>query len=252
MPSDDPKAGELPSSRSEPMTVPKGTTEQSLELLRLLARSPPTSRHRPAKRRQLWLVVLGFFCVALVAGLVAVFDYRTPDSESPQVERAAPSAPVVKPGERAATQHSSELQSVQKAMADCDKEAAQHPESLYLLIIPVSPNTDVARTTAPESEAYQTFFLMTSKATLAGLEDASYTINPRPFIFSIADPTTGQRKNWNLVFGLTKLMHSGPEQFHNFRVGFDPTGRGFGVVWSKTYSRQPSVCYWINVRFRQQ
>ena len=284
------------------MTASKDTTEQSLELLRLLARvkhiplddrqtahsgapfvitenvpetsrtgspdrepsdetsaatssiAPPTSHRHPAKRLYLWLVALSLFGVALVAGLAAVFLYRTPNAvrELPRVERAAPSAPVVKPAVQTATQGLSELQSVQKAMADCDKEAAQNPESLYLLIIPVWPITDVARTTSPESEIYQTFFLMTSKATLAGLEDASHTIDPRPFIFSIVDPTNSERKNWNLVSGLTKLMHNGPEQFHNFRVGFDPTGRGFGHVWSKTYSRQPSVCYWINVRFRPQ
>jgi hypothetical protein len=233
------------------MTASKDTTEQSLELLRLLARvkhiplddrqtahsgapfvitenvpetsrtgspdrepsdetsaatssiAPPTSRHHPAKRLHLLLVALSLFCVALVAGagLIAVFLYRTPKAarniELPRVERAAPSAPVVKPAEQAATQDLSELQSVQKAMANCDKEAAQNPESLYLLIIPVWPNTDVARTTSPESEVYQTFFLMTSKATLAGLEDASYTIDPRPFIFSIVNPTTGERKNLN-------------------------------------------------------
>src|SRR5882672_9092931 len=101
-------------------------------------------------------------------------------------------------------------------MADCDKEAAQNPANLYLLIIPVSPTTDLARATSPEGEAYQTFFLMTSKTTLASLEAASYAIDPRPFIFSLLDPSNGEKKNWNLVSGLTKLTHNRPEQFRNF------------------------------------
>src|SRR5262249_34514291 len=145
---------------------------------------------------------------------------------------------------------SSDLQSVQKAMAECDQEATRNPTSLYLLIIPVLPDTDLTKTTSPEGETYQTYFLMTSKAMLAGLSGTTYVINRRPFVFSISDSTNGQSKSWNMVSGVTKLKHDGPEQFREFRVGFDPTGRGYGLVWSKPYTRQPNVCYWINVRFR--
>ncbi len=230
------------------------------------ASSTTPASHRPAGSMSLWLVALSFSCVALVAGLITTFLYRTPKYgvhiEPPRTVRAAPSAPVAssppaaspapaeKPAEQAITQGTSDLQPVQKAMADCDKEAAQNPDKLYLLIIPVAPITALAQATRPESETYPTFYLMTSKATLSGLENASYSIDSRPFIFSIEDPTSGEGKSWNLVSGLKKIVHNGPERFQNFRVGFDPTGRGFGVVWSSSYARQPGVCYWINTRFR--
>ena len=307
----------MPSSPSDPASVSKDTVEQSLKLLRELARtkdvpqkgvtvtdapstlladvpSTPTTdapsapateaasalatdipsapaadvpsndqetahsdvsstqppSHRLAGGRLLWLVALGFSFV--VAGLITTFLYRAPKSGGPVASSPLPAspAPVEKPAEQASTQGLSDLQSVQKAMAECDNEAAQNPAKLYLLIIPVAPVTALAQATRPEGETYQTFSLMTSKATLSGLENASYAIDPRPFLFSIDDPASGERRTWNLVSGLRKIVHNGPEQFLNFRVGFDPTGRGFGLVWSSSYARQPGTCYWINTRFR--
>ena len=135
-------------------------------------------------------------------------------------------------------------------MTECDRQAAQNPNKLYLLVIPISPNTDGARREAvSQGESYETFYLHTSKTALASLADEAFGIDRLPFTFAITSQSTGDQKNWGLVVGVTQLSHPA-EKFDRFRIGFDVSGRGYGLVWSNSYARQQGACYWINVQFR--
>jgi len=264
------------------MVDSKTDIEPPIDLLRLLARtnaSPP--RHEASEIatdlssqvasdsinvsvksknfvRGAVIAAVGTCVVLSAAFLAAVYAPKiipgivSPTAQDASLERATPPRPGATSDtavNQPSPQISAEIESVQKAMADCDRQAAQDPKTLNLLIIPVSPNTDAALKTTPEGETYQTFFLMTSKATLAGLQDASYRLNGWPFAFSINNQSAGRRKDLNLTSGLTRLSYAA-EGFGKFRVGFDVSGRGYGLVWSNEYSYQPGTCYWINVRFR--
>jgi hypothetical protein len=192
-------------------------------------------------------LALGF--AAALAGAVGLFFYYMTlfiQAPPPQVESAVP-LPETSPSDTAAP---ATAKLVQQAMAECDREAKADPSALYLLLIPIRPNSDSARMTTLPGEAYETFFLVTSQATIEGLQTNSYATDSRPFGFAITDPATKQTKAWNFVTGVTKLIHKVPDGFSDFRVGFDLTGRGHGWQWSGQYSRNPGLCYWVNVHFR--
>jgi hypothetical protein len=189
------------------------------------------------------------FAAALVGAMGAFFYYMTLSIQSPQQVESAVSLPERSLSDAAAP---SAAQLVQQAMAECDREAKADPSALYLLLIPVKPNSESAPPTALPGEAYDAFFLLTSQAAIEGLQTNSYTTDSRAFGFAIADPTTRQTKAWNFVTGVTKLVHKAPDGFSDFRVGFDLTGRGHGWQWSGQYSRNPGLCYWVNVHFRLQ
>lgn len=200
------------------------------------------------KRFRLLIAAFIFGGLFALAGLGAViwFQYPFVHSEqdaAPQAKQEEQPAPPAAPQTSPAP---ADLQFVRKAMADCDREAAQNPNAIYVLLVPLRRNTD--GNTAPPGERYESFVLTTSKAALDGLQDGSYSLNLWRFAFAIVDSANNQTKAWNMVGGVTTLTHSAGG-FSKFRIGFDVAGRGFGMRWSNEYSRQPGTCYWINVQF---
>jgi hypothetical protein len=203
------------------------------------------------KRSRTLIAVIIFGALFAVALLGAVIRFQNPFVES--ARNPAPKAiQEEQPASRAEPQTSpapADLQFVQKAMADCDREAAQDRGTLYLLLIPLRRNTDGGQSTAPPGERYESFFLTTSKAALDGLQEGSYSLNLWPFGFAVIDSANKQTKSWNMVAGVTRLTHSA-DGFSKFQVGFDIASRGYGMRWSNEYSRQTGTCYWINVQFQ--
>jgi hypothetical protein len=199
-----------------------------------------------------WGLVAASLCLAgLLAGLLGFFwywhDIRSPVRTTAPRERIAP--PPVAPAVRAAA---TAAQSVQQAMAACDRDAQADPTALHLLLIPIKPESDAARAEIPAGEVYGTFFLLTSQAALDGLRSGDYAMNGMAFGFAIMDSATLQTRTWNFVAGLTRLTHKDPNGFANFQIGFDQTSRGYGLQWTGQFPRRPGVCYWVNVRFRLQ
>lgn len=258
------------------------TKEDPIEYLRLLARRhavPPGMHEKEPNRSEtqpsqvavhqvqssrssfrLWPVAIAL-CLALAVGIPGILLFLSTRAahkpERPGLPDNLPSM-AAKPGDQTASnapasqavgKSSAESRAVQQAMTDCDREAARNPNDLYLLIVPISPNTDAGRKMVRDGESYETFYLVSSQATLAGLADESFGIDRLPFAFAISNPGTEDRKNWGLIAGVTRL-NSPAEKFGSFRVGFDVSGRGFGLVWSNPYPRQEGLCYWINVQFR--
>ena len=261
------------SANGRPASDADRLEDRTLQLLRQLAlrkdqddavrrvSSPADLEHHPARPEgtgaasenatsgRPWHLIAASLCVAgLLAGLLGFFLYYTRPAvqSTAPAERVAP-PPVASPSDRAAP---TAVQSVRQAMADCDRDAQADPGALHLLLIPIKPDSDSARTEIPPGEAYSSFFLMTSQAALAGLQAGSYVMNAAPFGVAIRDSATNQTRTWNFVVGLTRLTHKDPNGFANFQIGFDLTGRGYDLQWTGQFPRRPGVCYWANVRFR--
>lgn len=145
-----------------------------------------------------------------------------------------------------------DLPAIEKAMADCDDEAAKNPDALYFLIVPaISPTKDY-QTWSPLSvgDIGTSVILLRSKDALDGLRNGSLVLFTGPYKFSIIDSNTDLTHAWPTVTGVTKFAKSDAAAISGFRVRF-----GFSDVVGDTpsnfrFPRDKGVCYWVSALLR--
>lgn len=186
------------------------------------------------------LVVIGFVSSEKL--------YRKEQSEIQASPDALPSSPppdllepLVVPGPTRGRANSN----IQQAMARCDAEAAQDPNSQYFLLTPVLPmNFESATLLLPPGEPHKSFFLIPSQLVLGGLEDGSLELSSRPYAFSLRNSQTGEIQNWRPANGPAQFKLPNAASLSRFQIGL-----GFadaGVEWTGEYDRPTGACYWVN------
>ena len=167
-------------------------------------------------------------------------------TQAPPAEIAA-AAPVPIPVTPAGG--TADIPTIEKAMNDCDDDAARDPDGLYFVVLPVTSPIKNYQPWVRVSvgEIGTSVILLRSKDSLAGLRDGSLNLYGKPYSFSIIDAATEAKHVWNPVTGVAKFsQRAQAAQVESFRVRF-----GFGDFVGDTpsnfrFPRQKGVCYWVS------
>ena len=146
-----------------------------------------------------------------------------------------------------------DLAAIIKNMSDCDAAAAQDPEALYFLILPL-----VAANPADQSWrglALQTvgsdILLLSAKDALDGLRDKKLNLRSGRYTFAVLDTGSGATYAWTSATSVTRLSKAKVGAIKSLRLGFDFSAAQAGSQWSAEFKRDVGACYWVSVLVRQ-
>lgn len=145
-----------------------------------------------------------------------------------------------------------DMPAIEKAMADCDQEAAANPDALYFLIVPaVSPMKDYSHW-APLSvgDIGTSIILLRSKDALDGLRNGSLAVYSGPYRFSIIDSSTEITHDWGPVKGVAKFIKLDAAAIGGFRVRFSFADLVGDSPSNFRFPRDKGVCYWVSALLR--
>jgi hypothetical protein len=175
--------------------------------------------------------------------------HREPSPAAGTAPAASAAAPVLLPK----ADGSIDLPAIEKAMADCDDEAARNQDGLYFLILPLlSPVKNYQPWIAASvGEIGASVILLRSKDAIDGLRDGSLSLYRGAYTFSIIDASTEASHAWTSATGVAKFTKTDAAQVAGFRVRF-----GFADFVGDTpsnfrFPRQKGVCYWVSALLRE-
>ena len=147
---------------------------------------------------------------------------------------------------------SPDLRAIEKAMADCDVDAAKNRDALYFLIVPAVSLTKDYTLWAPLSvgDIGTSVILLRSKDALDGLRNGSLSVYSAPYKFSIINSANETAYDWPKVTGVAKFSKLDAADIAGFRVRF-----GFADFVGDTpsnfrFPRDKGVCYWVSALLR--
>jgi len=182
--------------------------------------------------------------VVFVGGLVAlgVQAFRSNDAaQSPPP--AAGSSTAVDPS----TDSGGDYGWIVKAMAECDEEAKIRLDTMYFLIVPVTPTGTILPgwSPSPISTVGSSAALLTSTDTLIGLRNRVLALYQKPMAFAVSDPATNTVYKWKPAVGVTalKTRESG---LASLTLGFEIPDLAKEIEWGPTINLSKGTCYWIN------
>jgi hypothetical protein len=200
------------------------------------------------------LAVLVFGALAAVLWDITTSQHNAREAHTPAAIQAptAAAVPVPAPSTPAAISDAvaADIQSIIKAMKDCDDEAAKDPDTMYFLVIPLSPAKSSVEEWLAQGESYDSFILLPSKVMVDGLGNRSLVPRPVQYSLSLFDTATRRRYLLGAATGVLKSTQRNAAWLGSFRLGFDLTGTGENPKWSNEFTRRKGVCYWVNVIFR--
>ena len=169
-------------------------------------------------------------------------------------ERFAPSTQMMPPADQATAPVPSsqeppppDVAAVKKAMSDCDAAAAQDPDSLYFLILPLLPTHPGDRDWRPV--ALQTigdaYMLLGANDALDGVRDGKLTVRPGRYTFSVLDTTSGATYSWTSATGMIRLARKDSGAVKTLKLAFDFSKGQTGPQWSAEFKRDLGTCYWV-------
>jgi hypothetical protein len=145
-----------------------------------------------------------------------------------------------------------DLTAIERAMSDCDDQAASDHDALYFLIVPaVSPTRDYARwASISVGDIGTSITLLRSKDALDGLRDGSLAVYPSPYRFSIIDSASDVPHEWGPVTGAAKLVKLDAAAITGFRVRFNFAEFVGDTPSHFRFPREKGVCYWVSALVR--
>jgi hypothetical protein len=142
---------------------------------------------------------------------------------------------------------STEFAWIEKAMADCDKDASAHPDALYFLVTPLVPTNKNDGSTVPRAlgQIGHSVTLVPSKDALSGLRDGSFALYRGQFVFAIMEPATKVTYEWKQTTGVSKFVSQDASSINSFIPGFQIEGSE--TAWAGSPAQRRSACYWVNM-----
>ncbi len=150
------------------------------------------------------------------------------------------------------TNGAADLPAIERAMADCDQEAAANQDALYFLIVPaVSPIKDYSQW-APLSvgDIGTSVILLRSRDALGGLRNGSLVVYSGQYKFSIIDSATETTHEWGPVKGVAKFIKLDAATIAGFRVRFSFADFVGDTPSNFRFPREKGVCYWVSALLR--
>lgn len=212
-----------------------------------------------SRRRTLLAVALAVVSAAVGAALfLAVLDFsqdlKKRWSAHPSTglnEQTLPSVVPTAPAEPAPVtpepQRKNDVGWIEKAMADCDQEAARNPDALYFLIIPVMPASTDPKDWSPAAvgQVGRSVLLLKSKDMLDGLGNGSLALYGGRYTFSIIDPANGSGHVWSPGVGLAKLSKPDVGPLNAFSIAFALADGPPETQLGFKFLRDKGICYWV-------
>jgi len=200
-------------------------------------------------RRPRQLAISGRSAVALLAaflaaGLVIVLGLRAIWINS---VLALPQGRIIAPA------NNQEFGWIERAIAQCEAEAARNGATLYFLVIPVVASDGDPLAWMPKSNGTvgPSTLLLGSQATLDGLRAGSLRLASYPFNFSILEPSTSRIYKWKPALGVSKFAIRDANAVAAFKPGFEiPVGGEPGWADGGAIPRDPGTCYWTGALMR--
>jgi hypothetical protein len=256
--------------RASPATGPEG---EKLDALRGLAakldrqlnareldgeRAPTSGISRRlaglGRRRIIGLAIAAVAVLALGALGLWLWGPRSPELTStpvPGTDKTATSpVPDASPTAQAPP---ADIPAITKAMSDCDTAAANDPDSLYFLALPLRPANPNDHTWS--AVALQTvgssYLLLSAKDAIEGLRKNTLVLRPDRYTFSVLDTESGQTYSWTSATGMSRLAKRDSGAVKALKLGFDFSAAQAGAQWSAEFKRDRGTCYWLSALVRE-
>jgi hypothetical protein len=142
---------------------------------------------------------------------------------------------------------------IERAIAQCEAEAARNGATLYFLVIPVvaSDGEQLPWMSKSNGTVGPSILLLGSQTTLDGLRAGSLRLASRPFNFSILEPSTSRIYKWKPALGVSKFAIREANTVAAFQPGFEiPVGGEPRWADGGAIPRQPGTCYWTGALIR--
>jgi hypothetical protein len=138
-------------------------------------------------------------------------------------------------------------------MSDCDTAAAQDPDSLYFLVLPLVPTnrSDHDWRAIALQTVGNAYLLLSAKDALDGLRDRRLVLRPDRYTFSVLDSVSGATYSWTSATGISRLARRDSGAVKTLKLGFDFTPTQAGAQWSAEFKRDRGTCYWVTVLVRE-
>lgn len=209
-------------------------TECNLELA-LTARScPACGAANPA-----WPAVLGTIAAVAVLGTAVAIAIYVATRDQPLITGGQP----VDSG-------SDNFDWLATAMKACDDTAAKEPNALHFLVVPLASNpADFAKWRQASLNSIGNAVVLPGEDTLKGLRDATLSIDPVQYAFSVRDEKTKAVRSWQDVSGVKWLSIADAGDVETISMQFKPRDRGRDDRWGNVVGHHKGNCYWINAVF---
>ena len=145
-----------------------------------------------------------------------------------------------------------DLPAINKAMAECDASAAQSPDALNFLVLPLVATA--GHEADWQASALQTigsaYLLLSAKDALDGLRDNRLAVRPGRYTFSVLDGGSGATYSWTSATTMARLAKANLASLKSLKLGFDFSATQSGAQWSAEFKRDVGACYWVMVLVR--
>jgi hypothetical protein len=133
-----------------------------------------------------------------------------------------------------------------QAMAECDVLAKKNKESLYFLIVPVTPSAAPVPGWQPATigNIGTSASLLASADALVGLRNGALELYRQPLTFAVTDPDTKTVYKWKPAVGVAELK-SREITATSLALGIQ-LGDSSEPQWGPTIAIEKGTCYWTN------
>jgi len=182
---------------------------------------------------------------SVIAVGVGLFHGAAPQTSTPQA--AVPATP---PAAGTTVDPQEDYGWVAQAMADCDEEAKQKPDTLRFLIVPMTTTgvTLPGWNPTPITTVGNVGTLLTATDALIGLRNRAFALYQKPLTFAISDPVSKTVFKWKPAVGVTSLT-SRDNGLASVTLGFEIPDLAKEIAWGPPITLKKGSCYWINPLF---
>jgi hypothetical protein len=151
------------------------------------------------------------------------------------------------PGGDATEQVSEDFTWLETAMKECDDVAANAPDALYFLVIPLAaaPEDDEGWRKVSLNDLGNAVLLKANVA-LEGLMQGHLVVSGEQYRFNIRDETTNTVFKWSPSTGVKRFSSNEAKTIESFRVQMLTDNRSNESAWGAAFARQRGTCYWVN------
>ncbi len=142
---------------------------------------------------------------------------------------------------------------IERAIAQCEAEAARNVDTLYFLVMPVVAIDGNQQTWLAKSNGTvgASLLLLGSRDTLDGLRAGSLQLARRSFNFAILEPFTTRAYRWKPALGVHKFAIRDAKAVAAFKPGFEiPAGGDARWADGGAITREAGTCYWTGALMR--
>jgi hypothetical protein len=141
---------------------------------------------------------------------------------------------------------------IERAIAQCEAEAAHNADTLYFIVIPVVTDGDLEAWMPKANGTIGSSMLMLgSQDTLDGLRAGLLRLDRRTFDFSILDASSSKVYKWRPALGVHKFAIRDANAVAAFKPGFEiPVGADTTWADGGAIPREAGTCYWTGALMR--